>query len=104
MQRYTYMRLIKESHYETLFTREFDSILFLQLCQTFDDQVFMNEAFNNETEQEFIVNLLAAIFRSPQFSFVLDFLEESELTKVREIANEKLSLVDQNSEKLALIR
>lgn len=104
MQRYTYIRLIKESHYETLFTREFDVNFFIILCKTFDEQVFANEAFNNATEQEFIVHILAAICRSPQFSFVLDFLEGVELDKVRDIVNNKLSICDQNSEKLALIR
>jgi len=51
MQRYTYMRLIKDSHYDGLFTREFDSELFLKLCETFKEQVLTNEAFNNITEQ-----------------------------------------------------
>ena len=50
MQRYTYMRLIKESHYVGLFAREFDSELFLLLCKTFIEQVFENPAFNNEVE------------------------------------------------------
>lgn len=35
MQRYTYMRLISEEHYATLFSREFDSDLFLVVCRTF---------------------------------------------------------------------
>ena len=85
MQRYTYMRLIKASHYEGLFVREFDSNLFLLIIKTFNEQVFANEAFNNAMEQEFITNLLACIFQSPQFSFTLDFLEESELNDVREM-------------------
>ena len=42
MQRYTYMRLIKESHYEGLFNRQFDSDLFLLICKTFIEQVFEN--------------------------------------------------------------
>ena len=77
------MRLIKESHYEGLFTREFDSNLFLILCKTFKEQVLSNENFNNATEQGFIVHVLSCIFKSPQFSFVLDFLEESELQEVK---------------------
>ena len=73
------MRLIAPSHYDGLFMREFDSNLFLRICATIEEQVLQNEEFNNQTEQEFIVHLLNAIFRSPQFSFVLDFLEEREL-------------------------
>lgn len=65
MQRYTYMRLIKESHYEGLFAREFDSELFLLLCKTFSEQVFTNSSFNNVIEQEFIVHVFACLFRSP---------------------------------------
>ena len=49
-QRYTYMRLIKESHYDGLFNREFDCNLFMQVVNTFVEQVIQNEAFNNEQE------------------------------------------------------
>ena len=42
MQRYTYMRLINESHYEGFFVREFDSNLFLLICKTLNEQVFEN--------------------------------------------------------------
>ena len=76
MQRYTYMRLIDPNYYDTLFVREFDSNLFLKICETLETQVFQNEAFNNATEQEFITHMLNATFKSPQFGFVLDFLEE----------------------------
>mmetsp|Transcript_29773 Transcript_29773/g.39605 ORF Transcript_29773/g.39605 Transcript_29773/m.39605 type:complete len:128 (+) Transcript_29773:254-637(+) len=65
MQRYTYMRLIDPKHFKNFFVREFDSNLLLVLCTTLNEQVFQNEAFNNATEQEFIVTLLAAIFESP---------------------------------------
>lgn len=105
MQRYTYMRLIKVSHYEGLFTREFDCELFLLILKTFNEQVITNEAFNNATEQGFIVDLLDCIFRSPQFSFVLDFLEESELAQVRQLINEQLTKVaSDRDQKVAFIR
>ena len=50
MQRYTYMRLIDPNHYTGFFVREFDSNLFLLICKTLEEQVFANEAFNNEAE------------------------------------------------------
>ena len=59
------MRLIKESHYDGLFAREVDCLLFLLIIKTFNEQVFGNEAFKNATEQEFILKVLSCIFASP---------------------------------------
>ena len=81
------MRLIDDSHYEGFFVREFDSNLLLLICKTFDEQVLTNDAFNNSTEQEFIIMLLSCIFQSPSFSFTLDFLEENELNNIKEMVD-----------------
>lgn len=85
MQRYTYMRLVSQNHYQNLFSREFDSDLFLLLIKTFKEQVFENEAFNNATEHTFIVFLFDLISKTPNFSFVLSFLEEKQLADVKDI-------------------
>ena len=79
MQRYTYMRLIDLAHYANIFKREFSSELFILLVKTFTEQVIKNENFNNETEQEFIVQILSLISKTTGFDFVLSFLEEKDL-------------------------
>ena len=104
MQRYTYMRLIKASHYEGLFNREFDSDLFLLICRTFNEQVFENPAFNNAMEQEFVILVLSSIFSSPQFTFVLDFLEDNEQAMVNDIVHNKLNLADHYDPKLTMMK
>ena len=104
MQRYTYMRLIKESHYEGLFNRQFDSDLFLLICKTFIEQVFENQAFNNAVEQEFVICVLSNIFRSPQFTFVLDFLEDNEQAIINDIVHNKLNLADHYDPKLTMMK
>lgn len=98
------MRLIKETHYDTLFTREFDSEMFLLLIKTFNEQVFDNEAFNNQTEQGFIVKFIANVFKSPSISFMLDFLSEAELASVNEIFDTKLDKVSASDDKMVFIK
>ena len=44
--------------------------------------------------------MLSCIFASPQFSFVLDLLEEDELEMVKKLVNEKLTLIEEGNEKL----
>lgn len=106
MQRYTYMRLVSQEHYKTLFTREFDSDLLLLLMKTFKEQVFENEEFNNTTEHTFILFLLDLISKTPNFSFVLSFLEEKQLAEMKEILEKQLNKCEDSEslEKLKILK
>lgn len=100
------MRLVSQEHYKTLFTREFDSDLLLLLMKTFKEQVFENEEFNNATEHTFILFLLDLISKTPNFSFVLSFLEEKQLAEMKEILEKQLNKCEDSEslEKLKILK
>ena len=78
--------------------------MFLLVCKTFNEQVFENQAFNNAAEQEFVILVLSNIFRSPQFTFVLDFLEDDEQAMINDIIHNKLNLADHYDPKLTMMK
>ena len=93
------MRLInftnfEESDIKKIFDEEFDPEVFLVMIDTFKAQVIDNEKFNNESEQEFIANLLLTLAtKTPKFDFMLDFMEDGDRDKIKYVINglDKLS-------------
>ena len=68
------------------------------IIDVFIVQVIDNEKFNNETEQTFVADLLNVIGGTPNFDFVLNFLEDADRDKMKYLMS-KLDKVDDESKK-----
>ena len=88
------MRLMDFSQFESIFVNEFDPEVFLLIIDTFTTMVIENENFNNSEEQIFICRFLNCIAtQTPRFDFTLDFMEEKDLAKIKNVIS-KLDKVE----------
>ncbi|CDW74897.1 atp12-domain-containing protein [Stylonychia lemnae] len=91
MKRYTYLRLIDLDHYRKIFTNDFDSELLILIIQTFKEQVFSNDSFNTEDEQNFIYEFLEIIVNTPSFKFSLEFLGRKEKELIQNVLQQLIN-------------
>lgn len=84
-KRYIYLRLTDFTHYESIFNKTFDAEVFLVVVDTILDQVISKDSFNTKEEHIFVAKFLTLITKTPQFDFLLDFMEDTERNKIKMI-------------------